>query len=183
MHDFASLPGMERLARLLAVARNFFGNLQRDAREQTAGRQRDLFAADLDLRRAEAREHKQDRAGAQDQKYEQIRATEDVDADARRFHGSAEIPLSGEKSDQARLLVQADRAEPGSTSGDVSRQRDRLLAMSHESLSNQVKLEAQIARLSARIDALSARERQIQGNWRRLSMESQNRTQQNMGGN
>lgn len=51
--------------------------------------------------------------------------------------------------------------------------------------SRQAKDEAQavMAQLSARIDQLSAQQRQLHGNWRRLRMEDQNRTQQNMGGN
>jgi hypothetical protein len=177
VQDFTSLAGIERLARVLAVARNFLGNPQHEARAETAHRHRDPVERDLDPRAGKAREHKRNRED------EQIIATEAVDADARRARGSAEIPQSAKESDEARPLVQVGRARPGSIHGDLSGSRGGILAKSQESLINHVKLQDQVARLSARIDELSARERQLQESWRRLSMESQNRTQQNMGGN
>jgi hypothetical protein len=92
-------------------------------------------------------------------------------------------PQSPATAAPARALVQASAADPRTIKSELSSQSERILRLSHETSINHAKTQALLARLSARIDELSALERQLQGSWRRLSMEAQNRTQQNMGGN
>jgi hypothetical protein len=63
----------------------------------------------------------------------------------------------------------------------ILKQQDRVLQLSKNGTANQMEAQAVLAQISARIDQLIAEQRQLHCNWRRLRMEDQNRTQQNMG--
>jgi hypothetical protein len=86
------------------------------------------------------------------------------------------------KARQAKDEPQADRANPShSAISEILKQQDRVLQMSQNGTVNQMEAQAVMTQLSARIDQLIVEQRQLHGNWRRLRMEDQNRTQQNMG--
>ena len=87
-----------------------------------------------------------------------------------------------QKARQAKDDPQADRTNPSQSAiSEILKQQDRVLQMSQNGTVNQMEAQAVMAQLSARIDQLIAQQRQLHGNWRRLRMEDQNRTQQNMG--
>jgi len=87
-----------------------------------------------------------------------------------------------QKAREAKDEPQADRTNPRQSAiSEILKQQDRVLQISQNGTVNQMEAQAVIAQLSARIDQLIAEQRQLHGNWRRLRMEDQNRTQQNIG--
>ena len=87
-----------------------------------------------------------------------------------------------QKARQAKDEPQADRTNPSQSAvSEILKQQDRVLQMSQNGTVNQMEAQGVMAQLSARIDQLIAQQRQLHGNWRRLRMEDQNRTHQNMG--
>jgi hypothetical protein len=83
---------------------------------------------------------------------------------------------------QTHYEPQADRAIQGHFAiGEILRQQDKVLQISQNGIVNQMEAQAVMVQLSARIDQIIVEQRQLHGNWRRLRMEDQNRTQQNMG--
>jgi hypothetical protein len=126
-----------------------------------------------------------DRARGHEERQEQSlqKASQDGSAAAPGVARNVAQPQSPAPAAPDRALVQASAADPHPIKSELSSQSERIVRLSHDTSINLAKTQALLARLSARIDELSASERQLQGNWRRLSMEAQNRTQQNMGGN
>ncbi len=78
--------------------------------------------------------------------------------------------------------TQPDRSNSSPVLGEMLRQHDRVLQISQNATVNQMEAQAVMIQQSGRIDQLMAQQRQLQANWRKLRMEEQNRTQQNMGG-
>ncbi len=153
------------------------GKIQHDAqeksdREPAAKRKRERVEKAFDLRTEQDKDIRDDDANAN------VHGVNDQIANARWAARKAENQESRQAKDEPR----ADRANQ-SLIDEILKQQDRVLQMSQNGTVNQMEAQAVMAQFSARIDQLIAKQRQLHGNWRRLRMEDQNRTQQNMGGN
>ncbi len=96
--------------------------------------------------------------------------------------GTASASSPGLTQDKDLSPAQPDRSSSTPILGEMLRQHDRVLQISQNATANQTEAQAVMMQQSARIDQLMAQQRQLQANWRKLRMEEQNRTQQNMGG-
>lgn len=184
VQDFTSVTGTLGQGLGFASIQNTMDKIQGDGqdnfdRQQTAKRQRERVEKRLEPRTDS--DQAQNIQDADASVHVQVR---EVDAQAAEVNAggdgrNAKNPESGQALGQA----QPNRADPHPIESEILNQQDRILQMSQNTSVNQVKAQAHIAKLSARVEQLSAQQRQLQGNWRRQSMEGQNRTQQNMGGN
>jgi hypothetical protein len=187
VQDFTSVAGTLGLGQAFASIQNTVGDTERDDQEQTAKRKRQRAGKDLDPRADTEQDLDQDqeqdednRAAAANLHIPDRRVNDQAaDAGAGGVYRNAKNPESGQAEDEAR----AERADPSAILSQISKQQDRILQLSQNTTLNQVRAQALMAQLSARIEDLSVRQRQLQGNWRQLRMEGQNRTYQNMGGN
>ena len=125
---------------------------------------------------------------ALDKRTEQEQDIRDEDANVRGVNDQVNETNEAVKqaeTQKARLAKdepQADRTNPSQSAiSEILKQQDRVLQMSQNGTVNLMEAQAVMAQLSARIDQLIAEQRQLHGNWQRLRMEDQNRTQQNMG--
>lgn len=98
------------------------------------------------------------------------RRTDHLVRNSGMTQGKDEVPAQAERSGSSPIL------------GEILRQHDRVLQISQNATASQMEAQAVMAQQGARIDQLVAQQRQLQANWRKLRMEEQNRTQQNMGG-
>lgn len=172
VQDFTSVMGTQALGQAFATVQNTGGTIQRDNTDRDQNRDQD---------REQVQDIRDEAANVQ----VQVRGVNDEAANANAWEvdRNAKNPESGQAKDETQAQAQTDRADPSATLGEILKQQDRMLRMSRNTAANQVKARALMARLGDRIDQLGARQRQLQGDWRRLRMEGQNRTYQNMGGN
>ena len=109
----------------------------------------------------------------------------DTEQDSQDAAANAQRKVRGVDEPVANANVRGATLNANSSPllSEILKQQGRVLQLSQNGTGNQIKAQAVIAQLSSRIDQLSAQQRQLQDNWRRMRMEDQNRTHQNMGGN
>ena len=174
--DFSSLRGTDALGPGVAEVQNTTDNLQRGdvdkgfqpwtERDQDQYRDKEILEDNSDIHN-------------QGHEVDEQLATPDAREVALKVQGLETYRARNET--HTRTSLNGDDGRP--THSEILKQQERILQISQNSALNLAKVQALIAQLSARIDQLSVQQHQLQGNWRRLRMEDQNRTQQNLGGN
>jgi hypothetical protein len=174
------------------------GNIERDAQEKyvqepVANRKPEQIEKTLDPRTDTELEHRKDIRDDDTNVHVPVRAVDDQvvcgsgnnngNNNAKTRWAAQNAQNQGLRQAKDEVHAQPDRAEPSPILSEILKQQDRVLQISQNATINQMEAQAVMAQHSVRIDQLIAQQRQLQGNWRRLRMEDQNRTQQNMGGN
>ena len=105
--------------------------------------------------------------GVNDQVNENARAVKE--AESQRWREAKDEPRAdGSNSSQSAI-------------SEILKQQGKVLQMSQNGTLNLMEAQVVMSQLSARINQVMAEQRQLHYNWRKLRMEDQNRTEQNMG--